>query len=195
MTAAVLLLALVQDADIERLIDRLDADDIDVRERAQEELIRIGRAALPAIEEAAKRRDEIGRRAAEAIREIPWRERAAGLRPRLSAGFLAECPDAARIATSDSEGGWLHLLRGISGRRDPVWDGRWWNWNSAERRFRRCTRRDLFALAIEYGRSPWRSEPVEAMIFHVFEEAGLSLPREVRPLRENLKPTKRSRVG
>lgn len=65
-----LLWMLCQDP-IDRLVESLGAEEAEVREAAQAELVRIGRDALPALRRAAGD-GERGTRAAAAIREIEW---------------------------------------------------------------------------------------------------------------------------
>lgn len=72
----VLLLSTQEDPKIGRLIDQLGGDELEVRDAAEEELVKIGRAAMPAVRKAmasaqgeAKARLE---RIAKAVTELRW---------------------------------------------------------------------------------------------------------------------------
>lgn len=178
-----LLLASTQDENVDVLIAQLGAKEIETRDRAQAELVRLGRKALPALEKASIHDDvEIRTRVAAAIKQILHTERMEQLKPHLSPQFLKEVPDVLRDATSDSGETWMNLLQRILGWRLVERDGEL-SLEAGHRSIMQATRRDVVALAECYLSGPMRDEKVEVLLCRIADDAGLTLPKGIQALR------------
>jgi HEAT repeat protein len=185
----VLALLLLLQADAAELLKRLGSDDVDARDRAQAEFVKLGPRALPDLEAAARDADAERRgRIFRVIREIRLRD---GVGPAL----LAELPGLPGRALSDSAEAWRGLLEDLAGLRLEL-DDEVYAVSLVPRKAPSATRRAFVALAAWHLDGAWRDDDVQARLWALSETLAIELPPALRAARADfLKRHPRQEAG